>query len=184
MEKTNAELRRVETAYVQFYLKSEVDPVASAAAGCNVFHDVEWCSIEPMGRGGSLIVEKQVDDTIKERFPQQYAAFKENREASVDGTDLRNWRMITPAQVDMLRSLKVFSVEQLAEANEAVLSRMGFGARDLKKKAAEWVAMAGSESSKIVKENETLRVENEALKARISKLESAIEQLKKEKDHA
>ncbi len=164
---TTAQEREVETAYVRFFLKS----TPYKDNGVQKFRDVEWCEIEPQGDPFNKPI-KEVDDVIRKRFATQYRAFVENREAEVEGTDVRNWRMITPAQADMCRSVKAFSVEQLAAINANVITNLGPDGHALKRMATEWVNGANDDSAKLISENERLSSEVEALTAELEELKA------------
>lgn len=50
------------------------------------------------------------------------------------GTDIRNWPVVSPAQIKNLFELHVHTIEDLAAANEEVISGIGMGGRMLKQK--------------------------------------------------
>ena len=89
--------------YVDFELRPEEDREQSIAQGMPVYKDVEFAIITMPG--GGLVVDKQItDDLLKEwrhgdkrRKPPSpfaftaYEAWKDGREAPVNGTDLKNW---------------------------------------------------------------------------------------------
>lgn len=175
---TTKEERKVETAHVHFYLEPQIDPEKTLAEGKNVYRDVEWCTITPAGANPKTVINREVDESIKRRFAAQYQAFKENREAEVEGTDLRNWPIITPAQVQTCRSLRIFSVEQLAETDEATIKVLGQGGYILKKNAADWTNAANEGAGKLVKQIEALTQERDDLKSKLAMRDEEISELK------
>ena len=95
--------------YVDFELRPEEDREQTIAQGMPIFKDVEFAIITMPG--GGLVVDKQITDSLlhewrhgdNRRKPPSpfaftaYEAWKEGREAPVNGTDLKNWPGVTPA---------------------------------------------------------------------------------------
>lgn len=153
--------------YVSFELRPEEDRNASIEAGQPVFKDVEYAVITMPG--GSLVVDKQITPALltewkhgTDRKPASpfavaaYQAWKEGREAPVNGTALSNWPGVTPAQLKMCLNAEVRTVEDLAQADEDILRRLGMGSRVLKDKARAYLDSAvknkGSEEIASLKE--------------------------------
>lgn len=142
--------------FVTFEVRAEEDRAASVAQGHFVAKDVIYAIITPIGSKDRYEQEVSVwFNNLKEevrtgRFPQRwldayeatFAAWKRNEEPPVDGTPLRNWPVISPAQFSLLKSLHLRSVEDLAAANEETIGRMGFGGRQLVAKAQAWLKSA------------------------------------------
>ena len=96
--------------YVDFELRPEEDREQTIAQGMPVFKDVEFAVITMPG--GGLVVDKQITDALLDEWKhgdnrrkppspfalRAYEAWKEGREAPVNGTDLKNWPGVTPAQ--------------------------------------------------------------------------------------
>jgi len=176
--------------YVTFEVRAEEDRQASIEAGHFVAKDVDYALITPMGskdrieRPATEWFAKLDQDTAEGRFPRQwlegfkagYKAWKEGREAPVDGTPIENWPVASPAQIKTLQSLHVRSVEDMANANEEVLGRIGMGGRALKQKAIDWLA-SSKDAGKVSEELGRLRSENDNLKARNDSLEAQLKQL-------
>ena len=173
--------------YVDFELRAVEDREASVESGHPVFKDIEVAIITMPG--GSLVVDKVVtDELLREwkfgipgRKPPSphaltaYEAWKDGREAPVNGTDLRNWPGVTPAQLKMCQGCTIRSVEDLAAANSDTLRKMGMGAVALKDKAAAYLECA--DTNKASEEISALKVEMEALKEAVAKKDKQIGEL-------
>lgn len=102
-------------------------------------------------------------------YANQYKLWKDGQEAPLNGSPIREWSVISPAQRDMLLQMTVATVEDLAAANESTLMRLGMGSRELKQKAQLWLETAknvGGATEKIT----ALQVDNAALRDEMNKL--------------
>ncbi|MEN6537324.1 MAG: hypothetical protein ABFD89_26970 [Bryobacteraceae bacterium] len=176
--------------YVTFEFRAEEDRAASIEAGHYVSKDVPFVLVTPMGskdRHESPADEwfaRREQDAAEGRFPREwlsafkgaFAEWKAGREIPLNGTSVTNWPVASPAQVKMLLDLKVRTVEDLAEANEETLNRLGMGGRTLKQKAQDWLASA-SDRGKVSEQLAGLRADNEALKQRNEQLEKQLREV-------
>lgn len=74
-----------------------------------------------------------------DEYRGSYKEWKETGAVSIKGTPIKNWPVATNGEVLALAQAKIYSVEELAEANESALQRVGMGARSLKQRAQDWV---------------------------------------------
>lgn len=176
--------------YVTFEVRAEEDRAASIEAGHYVGKDVHYALVTPMGskdrleRNAEEWFVKLEQDVIEGRFPREwfthfktaYKAFCEGNEAPLSGTAIVNWPPVSPAQIKTLQSLHVRTVEDLAQANEEVLGRLGMGGRALKQKAIDWLA-SSKDIGKVSEEMSALRASNDALKVRNEQLESQVKEI-------
>lgn len=162
------------------------------ADGHKVFQDVTFAYITPAG--GKDEVVKIADEWLRdlkqksmvrgpfdsaaneydrwyERFSELYKRFKEGQEMTTDGTPLRASLAFTKAEVAQCEAVKIFSIEDLAAANEEAISRMGMGGRNLKTRAQK--ILDSRDGDKLVEENEALRVRMQALEEKIEQMLSA-----------
>jgi hypothetical protein len=173
--------------YVVFETRAFEDPVASREAGHYVAVDVDVALIVPRGSRDRVMKKvhewlPQVEVQVSEgRIPPEwlnayrngYRAWKEGQEAPIDGTDIKNWPVIGPAQLKMLQEWHVRSVEELANANEELLRRVGMGARELQNKARAWLCSA-NDVGKVTEQLAQMQKELEILRERNITLETAI----------
>lgn len=127
--------------YVQFYLEAVKDEEESVAAGRPIFIDKEYIKIIPVGDKNTVICEP-VTEEYKMRWPQQYAAFKNQQHQPQEGTPLDQWPPLTKSQMMTLKSVNVHTVEQLANVSDGNLTNLGMGARDLREKAIVYLKNA------------------------------------------
>lgn len=176
--------------YVSFERRGEEDRDASNAAGHYVAKDVNYAIITPQGSKDRI--ERHADDWLEmleaqanqDRFPREwlrqfrsmYEDWKAGNEPSLNGTDVRNWPVASPANIQMLIQARLRTVEDLAQANEEAIGRLGMGGRALKAKAQEWLA-SSNDVGKQAEALAALKVENADLKARNASLESRLSTL-------
>lgn len=161
--------------WVDFRTIAEEDRQASIDKGSYQAKDVDYAFITPAG--SKDCVEKPVHEWFEQlkgqvengRFPEEwlrnyqhkYQQWKETGEIPVTGTAVKNWAVASPAQVEMLLKLHVRTVEQLADANEEVIGRLGMGARSLVDKAKAYVTQQTSGTGRLAEENAALKAQVE-----------------------
>ncbi len=91
-------------------------------------------------------------DSCKSRFDH----FEKNGEILIEGTPIKDWNQITPAQQKQIMAAEIYSIEKLAEATEEAMQEMGMGARDLKKKAEAYLSAHN-------KDAETMRAQDKKI---------------------
>lgn len=171
--------------HVEFYLKPErvgIDP----DSGMPRYEDREFVMIHYPG--GKDRQSFPVNDSHRRRWAEKYARFKLVGKDEITGMPCAQWPVATSGQVDLLRVLNIFSVEQLAECSDAAIERVGLGGRELREKAKNYlkaakdgsfVASITAQIQEIKDDNLSLRDENRALKEELEALRRAKE--KKEK---
>lgn len=103
--------------------------------------------IRKMSPGDQLnIVERPMREHDKTDFPRQWLSFLAQTSADeVIGTRLKQWNLdrpteITHAQIDELTMLKFQTVEQVRDASDVHLQRVGMGGPGLREKARLYLA--------------------------------------------
>ena len=74
-----------------------------------------------------------------ERFPSQWAAYQAGAKEMAKGLPLSEWPGMTSSQVKELNGVNIYTVEALAEVNDANLANLGLGARSLRDKAKAYL---------------------------------------------
>lgn len=147
---------------VNFETRAEEDRASSIAAGNMVYKDVDYAIITPAGSKDRIerVVSEwltMLAEQVKQgRFPMEWAAFykraytswKAEGQIPLEGSPLANWPVLSPGQVKSLAAINVQTIEQLAEANEETILRLGMGGRALKDRAVEWLRASGSDAGK------------------------------------
>ena len=109
-------------------------------------------------------------------FRAAYEAWRRDEEPPVNGTSIKNWPVLTPAQIKNLTQLRIVTVEDMAEANEETLMRVGMGGRNLKTSAIEWLKTAGG-TGPLVERLVAMETKLEAIMARNALLEASNKEL-------
>lgn len=179
-------------AHLIFKTKAKHLPKRSEKEGRYIAKDVDMVEVRQIGASDCIIYEvetwlKQIQADLKGgRLPAQFAEFynesyrrwKAGQEMPVEGTPIKGWQVITPAQQDMLIHAGIRTVEDMADLNDEGLKKVGMGAIDLKNKAKAWLAV-GQDKGKLTQEMAAMQKENELLKGTVDKLTSDMDELKR-----
>lgn len=101
-----------------------------------------------------------------ERYEKIYENYLKGFANQPDGFPVREWAVLTPAQVSNMHTMHTFTVEQVAGWTESAMAMFGMGGRELREKAKTWLASGDEKAAKI-----------EAQEVKISTLEGTIAQL-------
>jgi hypothetical protein len=173
--------------YVEFELRPEEDREETISQGMPVFKDVEFAMITMPG--GGLVVDKPINEALlhewkngdNRRKPpspfafRAYEAWKEGREAPVNGTDLKNWPGVTPAQLKTCQNATVRTIEDLAAANADTIRKLGMGGVAMMEKAKAYLASANQ--NKTSEEVSALMVKLDALSDTVKRKDEQISDL-------
>ena len=154
-----------------FYMDTIKDEPASAVAGREIHREVERVRIIIPGAVASIVV-KNVDDTHRQRWPQEYTAFKAGQEQPLIGTALKEWPVLNRAMVEELHFLQIRTVEELANLSDIQVQRIGMGGQMLRQRARAYLDEAEHEAllTKTTAENDVLRSRIAALEAQVNEL--------------
>ena len=165
--------------HVKFYSKELYLPLESEREGRPVYITVPHIHILTPGE------KDDFDDWVKfenseleakgldkkgycQRYPQQWAAFKNNQEAPTVGTPIDKWPnpSLDAGRVAELKAVNIRTVEQLAAIKDSALPELGMGGNALRKQAQAWLeaAKGGAAVNQLTAENKRLHDEVEALK--------------------
>jgi hypothetical protein len=190
--------RKNIAALVRFERVAVEDPRGVSLNGAVPMKDVEYAFITPPYSSGNSEFVKDpkkwlaechlkarnggpADQRIAEHYQQQYDAWKQGMEIPEDGTPIRGWPMLTPAQQENCIRVKIPTVEYLAEATADGLKALGMGSLDLKRKAIAWLAQA-KDKGPLTLEIAAVRKENDALKVSLDTLQRQVKTLLEERD--
>ena len=181
--------------FVIFEVRAVEDRQGSIDSGHYVAKDVVFAIITPAGTKDRI--EKVAEDWLRdlveavnqERFPRQWLdaykqahkAFLNNQEIPENGTPVKDWPGASPAQIRNLLDIGLRTVEQVAEATEEAISRIGMGGRALKSRAQAYLD-ASKGDGKISAELDDLRQKVEALTNRDTEREAALQNLQAENE--
>lgn len=120
--------------------------------GTTVKKESIWCTWAKKGTGIAMETTDKVermkrDPAVWRAIEPFYNAWLEgNSREFVDGTPLSVWPGMEPHVVDLLKSHKVFSVEDFARMSDGDVGKLGFpGARDQRDRAREYLKNKSSQ---------------------------------------
>ena len=182
--------RKDRPAYVRFERRPIKDAAASDREGRHVDRDVDYALVTPPYSRD--VFEQEAKDWLGqmqrdaqngrlpiewyERYVDAYDRWKRNEEVPLNGTPIKGWPVISPAQMKNLTNINILTVEDLAAVNDEGKRRIGMGAQDLCDKAKAWLGQA-KDKGPLTMENSTLKAENRALKTHNEQLEARVKEL-------
>jgi hypothetical protein len=108
---------------VRFYLFPLRDDEASLREKRPIFVDTEFIEIRVRGDRNN-IQQRPVREGDSQRFRAAYHEFKSGEAQALRGTPLKEWPSMTLSLIEELKYLGFHTVEQLAEANDGVMSKV------------------------------------------------------------
>lgn len=146
--------------YVRFETRAVARQKLATEGGALYYVDVDFILITPAGSKDviekvvteyfpylqEMVRQKMFDPRWLEAYQAAFRAWKHDQPLPVNGTPVKNWPVATPAEVKNLTNCGVLAVEDLAQANEELLARIGMGARSLKQRAVDWVQSNASQA--------------------------------------
>ena len=121
----------------RFHFHAKEDSVATAAAGRPIFVQEERVQFIQPGNPNQPV--EVVTDEHRQRWPDQYAAFKRGEEKAVDGTPLEQWPVLSRTHVLELKAMGIVSVEQCAALSDLAVQKIGLGGRKIRELAEAYL---------------------------------------------
>jgi nucleotidyltransferase/DNA polymerase involved in DNA repair len=173
--------------HVAFELRPRENREQTEAQGMPVFEDIEYAILTMPG--GGLVVDKEITPKLLHEWKHgdnmrkppspfalvAYGEWKEGREIPVNGTDIKNWPGVGPAQLKMCQGASVYTIEDLANANQDTMRRLGMGGVALAAKAKAYLESAIT--NKGAEAISSMQVKLEAMQAAIEKRDQQIDEL-------
>lgn len=170
------ELKEERPAYVRFETRAVEDRDASIERGHYVTRDVEYALVTPpYSRDCVEFIAsewlRQIDTEVsagrlpgawRDQYKSAYQAWKAGNEIPLNGTPVKGWQLLSPAQQSNLIHLGFLTVEDIAGMNDEGQKRYGMGALDMKNKAQAWLNAAAG-TGKVAAENAALKAKLDAL---------------------
>jgi len=169
---------------VRFYQKEQEHAFNTQKEGRPIFYMADFVRIEIPGNQYSII-DTFANESHKKLYPVQWARYQnEKRELGEDmdisGTLLRDWPILSAAQVRELKHYHFYTVEQVAMASDDQINKItmivGMGGHAFREKAQNYLKRA-KDSSILDLQAEELRkrdAEIEALKQQMQELMAAV----------
>ena len=112
----------------RFYVRAVKNNFKSKLEGRPIFEDKIYCEYYP---AGSTILRMDVPSTSvhEQRFPKQWAYFQATKKEDFNsaGTPLSQWAILSPADVENLKGLKIQTIENVAAMSDHALEVLGMG---------------------------------------------------------
>ncbi len=164
--------------WVEFSNEPIEQTFLSEQQGRKIYKDVPHIRITTPGNKSDLfrpvILERRGDvPSDPERFPKQWAAFKNSQEQVTEGMPLEHWAQLSKAEVLEWKACKVHTVEQIAALADSAQQNFPMNFRKVRDAAKAWLGTAAGDQ-KIVS---AIRAENETLKADVADLKRQIAEL-------
>lgn len=185
------EIKKDRPAYVRFERRPIEDRGATMARGHYVAKDVDFAIVTPFGSADQLVqqadewfarmkqmvTEERIPIEYLESYERAYERFLKGEEAPLEGTPIKDWPVLSPAQRTNMIAIGIRTVEDLAMVNQEAMNRIGLGAQMLKDKAANWLA-AANDVGKVSERLSALEIDRARDQTQIKLLEETIRLLK------
>lgn len=125
----------------KFYHRPVLNKSESEKKGRPVHDQVEWVDIIVAGDKNSRM-SCAIRQQDKDRWPVEYAAFKNGSKIPLQGTPLEQWPQLGVDQVADLKSLGIMTVEMLAELSDEQVQNYGMGGHQMREKAQAYIQTA------------------------------------------
>lgn len=149
-------------------------PVLTAKEG---WKNVEYVDILTAGDNKASPSHK-VTDRIREMYPVEYARWRAGLEMAPEGWPLEMWPVLSPAQVHHLKSINIFTVEQLTQVADSNLAVIPMG------KTLRNQAIAALKAKKESDSIESERRKNELLQDGMRQMEERLAAMQAQLDAA
>lgn len=170
-------------AFAFFFSKAKQIPSLSREEGKPVWQDRDYIRVQQPGERDA--VELEATEVHKARWPREWEHYKAGRTVKHEGTPLSLIFPDSEAMILNLRSLAIYTVEELADIPDSATGTIPFGGT-LKDKAKKYLAAQNGAQgfNKLNSELEEQRKENQSLKLQIENLQTQFTQLAAEREGA
>jgi hypothetical protein len=155
-----------------FYSRPMQNPAKSSKEGRPYFEDKIFVRIAPPGERLN-IVDREVTESDKRRWPTQWHQFQQRKEQQPDGTPIDMLFPEYPAVAATLRAHGVSTIEQCADLSAPAIDNIGMGSQRYVNAAAKYLEMASKG-----KATTQMRHELEERDRKIKILERTVDDLK------
>lgn len=158
--------------YVKFYPKWVRNNFLSKQEGKEVGDHRDYLMIICPGQPKSE-VHREVRDSDKREYRTEWEAYKEGKEQRISGTPVELLPGLDKARADSLKSIYIYTIEQLADVTESAKHAMGMGANDLVNRAKAYLSKNSAEVAQLRQELADKDKALAQLSARLAALEAA-----------
>ncbi len=176
--------------YVRFEMRPMEDRAQSILKGVTCYKDVPFVLVTPAGSKDVFeavasewfeMMEKEagrgrVPLAWFQQFKVAFKAWQEGEEVPINGTPLNHWPSLTKGHYQLLRSLGIHTIEDVAAMNEEAMARIGMGARNLKERARMHLEAKDS-SAAVAEQLAAERAKTEAQAAQLARMQEQLDAL-------
>lgn len=177
-------------SWVKFEQRTIEDKTASAKEGRFVGRDVDFAIITPAYGKDDVhkkveawkdelrvkVMNGQISQEDRDFYLARYEAWKKGLEMPLDGTPIKGWGVISPAQQQLLISVGIMTVESLSTVNDQGIGRIGMGGVELKRKASAWLSQL-NDKGPLTQQMTAMHAENDTLKIQVDTLTKQVQAL-------
>lgn len=159
---------------VHFHLYPDLDQAATTMEGRPIYKDEVYITI--MVPGERDVVNRRAWEKDYERFPRQYAAFKNKQDQDVvSGTPLKMVPWLTLGQVKELEYFNCMTIEQLAAMPDSTAQKF-LQMNKLKQQAKDYIEAAKGAAPLVAMREEIAKRDNdiETLQRQVAELSKAL----------
>lgn len=158
--------------YVKFYPKWKRFNKRSEEEGKEVGEYRDYIMIVCPGQPKSE-VQREVQEKDKRDYQTEWKAYKEGKEHRISGTPVDLLPGLEKSRADSLKTIYIYTIEQLADASEPAKHAIGMGANDLVNRAKGYLSKNSAEVAQLRQELAERDKALAELSARLAALESA-----------
>lgn len=155
-----------DACHPRFFIRAVLDDDKSKDAGHPIFVDAEYVEVI-IPKSKSFRPVFRVKDEHRQRWPQQYAAFKQSMESVPDGYRLDEWALMPRSMAETLKGLQIYTIEQFVTIPADDLKILGPGILELQKQGEEILSQRDEKQEQI----DALKKQNQDLQIRLERLE-------------
>lgn len=166
-----------DTVIPRFHIEAVIDHPATAREGREIYKDEERIQFLVPGSPNSHV--ERVRDEHRNRWPEEYKAFRSGLETSLNGVPLEMWAAISKAVVLELKYLGFHTVEQVADMPDQACQRIRTGGQKIRELAKQYLddAYAQAEQRKLLDLQEKQASENADLRNQIAEMKALVNSL-------
>jgi hypothetical protein len=155
--------------YVKFYPKWVRNNFLSKQEGKEIGEYRDYLMVICPGQPKSE-VHREVKEQDKREYRGEWDAYKAGKEQRISGTPIELLPGLDKGRADSLKTVYIYTIEQLAEASEPAMRAIGMGAMELVNRAKAYMQKNTAEVSSLKAENNELRGMIETLRAQVQAL--------------
>jgi hypothetical protein len=122
----------------RFFTDEVLDARASEREGRPIYLEVERIELNYPGNPYTKPV-MAVTDEHRQKWPDEYEAFKQGQDMAVHGTPLEQWPVLKRSMALELKALGFHTVEQIRDMNDHAVQRIPMYGRKMKELAAAYL---------------------------------------------